>query len=306
MQIRNLYLISILLAALFTISPDVYAANTLLGVEASNDSSDFTVTYKFLENVDEGIAKIKTQDNSIELAIENSEMATEKNLVAANGKFRDVITAKGENSSLVSKISLSENSETLITQDMVKVEAEGQNLILRVSNPTLSPKSVAVIPPEDIKNNISIKNNEANIPVLSSVKNVKAASEISNFRIIMGFMVIIVVSAGLIYFSKWFAQRDRRSKDPNRIKIVSQHFLGPRKSLAIIRVAGESLLVGITEQNITMIKALAMLDEEEIETGVSSFKNTLMDAQKKTHEDDFVAQSISEKITTKLKGMRTI
>ena len=43
---------------------------------------------------------------------------------------------------------------------------------------------------------------------------------------------------------------------------MAQHYLGPKKSLAVVRVAGESILVGITDNNINMIKSLALLDEE--------------------------------------------
>lgn len=156
---------------------------------------------------------------------------------------------------------------------------------------------------------------EADIPVLTSVKSVKSASGLSSFRVIMGFVIIFSMSAGLILFSRWFAKRNRRSKDPSRIQIVSQQFLGTNKSLAIVRVAGESILVGVTDHNITMIKALAMLEDEEAETGISSFKNTLMSAQnvvqntstQKQPEDlDYATQTVTDKITTKMKGMRSI
>lgn len=151
-----------------------------------------------------------------------------------------------------------------------------------------------------------VETNEANIPVLTSVKNAKSVSGVSNFRVIMGFVVIFAMSGGLIYFSRWYAKRNRKSQDPSRIKIVSQQFVGPHKSLAIVRVAGESVLIGITDHNITMLKSLAMLEDEEAETGISSFKNTLMSNQAQTDEEDFATQSVTDKITTRMKGMRTL
>ena len=47
-----------------------------------------------------------------------------------------------------------------------------------------------------------------------------------------------------------------------QIKVLSQHYLGPKKSLVIVRVAGESILVGVTDSNISMIKSLALIDDE--------------------------------------------
>ena len=78
-------------------------------------------------------------------------------------------------------------------------------------------------------------------------------------------------------FTKWWKKRTEKSMDTNKIRIMTQHFLGPRKSLAIVRVAGESILIGITDQNINMLKSLSLLDEDGLDevSNTGSFEKAL-------------------------------
>jgi flagellar protein FliO/FliZ len=73
--------------------------------------------------------------------------------------------------------------------------------------------------------------------------------------------LVLGLLSGFSFLIKKFLKRAPLKKN-SQIKILTQHYLGPKKSLAIIRVAGESMLVGITDQNINLIKTLALLDEE--------------------------------------------
>ncbi len=179
---------------------------------------------------------------------------------------------------------------------MVKIEPDPND---DVSVPNAKRATAA-----EVKDNLA-KLKESQIPVFSSNKVNKTTSGVSSGRMIMGLGVILVMSLGLIYFSRWYSRRNHKSTDASKIRVVSQHFLGPRKSVAIVRVAGESLLIGITDQNISMLKPLTMLEDEEAETGISSFKNTLMDSNRQI-EEDFVTQSVVDRVSKTIKGMRSI
>ncbi len=126
----------------------------------------------------------------------------------------------------------------------------------------------------------------------------------------MGLMV-----AGLFYFSKWYAKRNKISGDNNKIRVLTQHFLGPRKSIAIIRVAGETMLIGVTDQNISMLKSLSLIDDEFPDTTPKNFQTALDGADEKIaananayseNTDDFIVNNIKDKISEKIKSMRNI
>lgn len=52
------------------------------------------------------------------------------------------------------------------------------------------------------------------------------------------------------------------------IEVVATHFLGPKKSIAVVRVKGRLLLVGISSDSINLITELG--DEDEIEDGIDA------------------------------------
>lgn len=63
-----------------------------------------------------------------------------------------------------------------------------------------------------------------------------------------------------------------------QMKILAQHHLGPKKSLAVIRVAGESILIGITDHHVSMIKSLALIDDEIPEVTGADFSSYVKNA----------------------------
>lgn len=157
---------------------------------------------------------------------------------------------------------------------------------------------------------------ESEIPVLAVVKNKKEASQNPYLRMFLSLIVIAVLATGLVYFSKWYTRTHQKSADTNRIRVLTQHFLGPRKSLAIVRVAGETILIGVTDQNISMLKTLSLLDEELPEIMSGNFKSKLSAADERAQKaeavkpeneaEDFIIGSIKDKISTKIKGMRNL
>ncbi len=86
------------------------------------------------------------------------------------------------------------------------------------------------------------------------------SSENPFYRLIfLGVFGLFAAIAGYLYLRKKQRQMGVKASD---IKILSQTYLGPKKSVAILRVAGESILIGITDSNINLIKSLSLLDEE--------------------------------------------
>lgn len=149
------------------------------------------------------------------------------------------------------------------------------------------------------------KLSENEIPVhLSSGK--KAQNDDSPIaKAIMIFGIFAAMLCGAWYFLKKGKFQSAQKKNAPEIKVLGQHYLGPKKSLAIIRVAGESILLGVTENNISMIKSLSLLDEEVPENVPQSFAATFHDAQE-TEAEDYSITGIRDFVSNRLKTMRNL
>jgi flagellar protein FliO/FliZ len=159
----------------------------------------------------------------------------------------------------------------------------------------------------------------------------KATNEGSGvFRVLFTISILGLVGVGAFFFLRKY-RRPQASKHQTQIKVIQQHYLGPKKSLAIIRVAGESILIGITDHNISMIKNLSLLDDEIPEEAPRSFGKVLgnMDIQEDQEEEvvqkptkasnrraaaateldpdeEFAISGIKDIVSKRLKGMRSL
>lgn len=115
---------------------------------------------------------------------------------------------------------------------------------------------------------------ETEIPVFSQKKSA-AADDSGAGKIIFMVISVIAMGGGLVW---WLRNQSKMVNGPEslmKIKMVTQFHLGPKKSLAVIRIAGESLLLGITENDIRLIKTLSLLDEDLPEVAGDSFGQIL-------------------------------
>lgn len=154
---------------------------------------------------------------------------------------------------------------------------------------------------------------EDQIPLNISQGKKAETTENSNGRLYLSFGLMAALLGLGYYFAKRYG-RPGNSKQ-TQIKVLTQYYLGPKKSLAIVRVAGESILIGVTDQNISMIKSLALLDDEIPENvSTASFESTLNDKKELTlgkseftgpgNGEEFSIRHIKDVVSLKLKGMR--
>lgn len=71
------------------------------------------------------------------------------------------------------------------------------------------------------------------------------------------------------------------------IKILAKKNLGGKKDLMIVRVAGESILLGVTDHNINLIKPLSLMDDELPPGEVQSFSEQIEEHMEPIEEVDF-------------------
>lgn len=167
---------------------------------------------------------------------------------------------------------------------------------------------------------------ENQIPLNINTTTVQKAETGQTNKLIFTLVIITGTLGAGYFFIKRYAYSNSINKSNLQIKVMAQHHLGPKKSLAIIRVAGESILLGVTEQNINMIKSLSLIDDEvenfealekqnsqqfkEVlaKDPVSMSEQVLAQADvtfNQDNEDDFTFSGLKHSVSQKLKSMKT-
>jgi flagellar protein FliO/FliZ len=165
---------------------------------------------------------------------------------------------------------------------------------------------------------------ESEIPVVMDEKKDKKESSSPIQRVLITLGVLAALLGGATFALKKWAKKTEGKNKGTKIKVLTQHHLGPKKSLLIVQVAGESILVGVTDHNISMLKTLSLLDEEIPEETPRNFRAALNEydeddrAPQRTGRrdsgrdseddtDEFLTRGLSEirdVVSTRLKNMR--
>lgn len=148
---------------------------------------------------------------------------------------------------------------------------------------------------------------EDQIPLKIESAEKNAGSEGSGQKAILTLALVGIMLGVGYYFLKKKMYINKPGQSDMQIKVLSQHFLGPKKSLAIIRVAGESVLIGVTDQNISMLKTLSLLDDELPSVLPKDFDESMI--TKADNEDQKIEEEFTDVKTTvfqKIKSMRNI
>ncbi len=196
----------------------------------------------------------------------------------------------------------------------LKTATEQQSISLPLSSQPSSPSALAS----------SSLPEEAKIPVrLESAK--KDTGEDNSWLRMVGSLIIVgFLGVGTFVFIKRIKRTGRSSSLVPEIKILAQHYLGPKKSLVIVRLAGDTMLLGVTEKNINLIKSLSLLDEDLPDEVPKNFnklipsqnesleefpekdpKNSLEQDEESLSEDVSIS-GIKDVVTSRLKNMRIL
>jgi flagellar protein FliO/FliZ len=185
-------------------------------------------------------------------------------------------------------------------------------LFLFFSFNVVATESEAIAPVNTVSTADELKgNSEEMIPLKLNEESKNNQTESTSQKITLTIGLLIVMVGAGYYGFKRFVFNNKAEKSNRQIKVLSQHYLGPKKSLAIIRVAGESILIGVTDQNISMIKSLALIDDEipnELPQNFQENFQSTIDAKKSQdiEADEFSVENLSTTISQKIKSMRNI
>ena len=86
---------------------------------------------------------------------------------------------------------------------------------------------------------------------------------ISMFAVVLGLMFLIFFG-----FKKYVLKNTAFGGGNKLVNVLGTWFLGPKKNIALVEVAGEILVLGMSQDNITLLSSI--IDEEKIE----EIKNT--------------------------------
>lgn len=169
----------------------------------------------------------------------------------------------------------------------------------------------------------SLAKEESEIPVNLAGESSKDSAKSPWTRMIISLIVVSLFGIGVTLFARRYSKSKMKIGGNVNIQIISQQSLGPKKNLTVINVAGENILIGVTDHNISLIKSLAFIDDEIEQQVPVDFVNELnkvtdeyvsrrkgpsKDIAQRSHEseEDFNMGNIKDMISSKLKEMRPL
>lgn len=111
------------------------------------------------------------------------------------------------------------------------------------------------------------------------------------FKMICALVIVLLLVYGCIYLLKRLSGQRHHGGGRNLLQVIETVHVAPKKTISLVRVAGRSVLVGVTENSMT---ALTELDQEETSAAI--------DMDSKTERSEAVGfKEILNNASTKLK-----
>lgn len=170
-------------------------------------------------------------------------------------------------------------------EKLVSDEAAKDDIKSEIKLETAAPIATASTEDKAIAKSAS----EAEIPVLVESKKEAKSQNGLMFRLFGSLALIALIAGGTIFASRRFKNQKTTGGSKTRIETLHQVHFGPRKSLALVRIAGEVMLIGLTDQNITMLKQVMLIDDE--------LENAMGGDFNKYLQDDFAIEDVRNAIS---------
>lgn len=95
------------------------------------------------------------------------------------------------------------------------------------------------------------------------------ASEFSFFSSLLQTIAALAIVVGLIFVARHYSDKLFKALPAGRftskhIRLIETRYIAPKKSLLLIEVSGEYLLLSSSGDNLTLIKQIDMLEEIEV------------------------------------------
>ncbi len=119
----------------------------------------------------------------------------------------------------------------------------------------------------------------------------KQAAELSPFnKMVMALVALLAIAGSLFLMIRKLGAKVGHSEIARNIEILTQKSIGPKKNLMLIRVAGETILLGVTDSNITPIRTLSLLEDELPQFVAPQFSKQLKNKIEETRITDDIEE----------------
>ncbi len=108
------------------------------------------------------------------------------------------------------------------------------------------------------------------------------------FTVFGTLLLIVLIFVAAYWFTKFLAKRNKFKQvgSSEKIKILEQMAVGPDRTLLVVKTGGKTLLLGVTAQQVTLIKEFEEGEfpedpkSQDGEVGSSGFKDVLKSSLK--------------------------
>lgn len=151
---------------------------------------------------------------------------------------------------------------------------------------TDNPEEKPLVTVKDAKTKESLSLDEEEI----LLKEATSSSQKSSTMTSLNKMVVAIFSLLILAALFWtgvqkMGKKQGHSSIAKNIKILTQKPIGPKKQLMLIRVAGETLLLGVTDHSINHLKTLSLMEDELPSYTEPQFSNSLKEKIEETKQE---------------------
>lgn len=155
-----------------------------------------------------------------------------------------------------------EASDEALMAAAEKLVSEGKTLKTEEATAETEAAATATITTPPSAAALTENKPESEIPVfMKSDKTAKSESSLI-WRMVGSIALVAVVGGAMLYATRRWSFKKNKGGERVRIEMLHQYHMGPRKSLALVRVAGEVILIGCTDHSINMLKPVTLIDDE--------------------------------------------
>lgn len=101
------------------------------------------------------------------------------------------------------------------------------------------------------------------------------------YSIIVTIITLVVILALMIWGSKWVLKKNTVTLKSKHIRIVDRVLLGQDKSIVLAKICDQFYILGISGQQITLLKELTDFELTEEEMTPTTFSEVFADSLKK-------------------------
>jgi len=274
-----------------------FANGKLISASSSSEQDILRLELSFDQMVDSNAVGVQFNNKMMTLTL--PDLSFKKNFPNIEPKSSFVKNLKlknGNDKNIYLEIEFIDVSAMQMKENLA-LESMGKTLVIEILPPAIqnalplketasTSELPAALPNKATEFNTkssALPNNEASATALEESKiplfekKVESKSNADSGIMKIALMVIGLLSLGgyLIWFLKNKSKMVNGPESLMKIKMITQFHLGPKKSLAVIRIAGESLLLSVTDTQISLIKTLSLLDEDLPEMTPTNFAESL-------------------------------